>query len=166
MPDGKLFDLVPQGFPAGQLGDAFPRKILLCGFIDDKVAFVLLPVGAAGFLRFLRFQFIHDGLGLDEVQKIALRLLFLLQKRFRPFQSGAGIVHVRTGGGDGCVQFVAGLKTVFLIEGKRPRRIFEVVGGRPVHIACAFPLGFLGLNVHHAPQSVISGGVFRGFCPL
>ena len=59
----KLLDLVLQRFPGGQLGNSMLPEISGGCVGYDKVALMRLPVCSAGFLGFLRFQPLADGLG-------------------------------------------------------------------------------------------------------
>mgnify|MGYP003304372877 CR=1 FL=1 len=63
--DGQRLDFLLECFPARQLLDTMLPEISGSCFGYDKIAFVLLPVGSAGFVRFLRFQTVTGGLRAD-----------------------------------------------------------------------------------------------------
>ena len=72
-----------------------PRVVL--GFL----AGASLAVCGAGFLGFLRFQPLADGLGLGIGKYLLPQLPFPLQLRFQCFQFAAGLAHFLIGGVNG-----------------------------------------------------------------
>ncbi len=62
---GKLLNLRLYGLGSWQFGNAICLEIPGGRFGNDKLAFVMLPVGSLGFLCFLCFQPVTGGFGLD-----------------------------------------------------------------------------------------------------
>lgn len=153
----KLLDLGLQRFSAGQLGKPLCLEIPGGGFGYDKIALVCLAVCGAGFLGFLRFQPLADGLGLGIGKYLLPQLPFPLQLRFQCFQFAAGLAHFLIGGSNGGFKLFRGRKAVLLVDGQGLGGLFQIVYLRPSFIAFALALGHLLLNVHKPLHTVLSG---------
>jgi hypothetical protein len=133
----KLLDLGLQRFSAGQLGKPLCLEIPGGGFGYDKIALVCLAVCGAGFLGFLRFQPLADGLGLGIGKYLLPQLPFPLQLRFQCFQFAAGLAHFLIGGSNGGFKLFRGRKVVLLVDGQGLGGLFQIVQLRPMGEACA-----------------------------
>ena len=123
----KLLDLGLQRFSAGQLGKPLCLEIPGGGFGYDKIALVCLAVCGAGFLGFLRFQPLADGLGLGIGKYLLPQLPFPLQLRFQCFQFAAGLAHFLIGGSNGGFKLFRGRKAVLLVDGQGLGGLFQIV---------------------------------------
>ena len=111
---------------------------------------MLLPVGGAGLGRFLCGEAIPDCFGVPVDDDLPPQLLFFFQGQFLRLQAGGAVTHSGKGGGHGGVQLLRRGKAILGIDVDRVCYLLQVEHGRPLLVADALALGFLGLNVHHA----------------